>query len=277
MEIQSLKYNPELLIPEKVYNKLLTNVRATKLEMTFILEIKRLEEVSWAFLAEDVHIPPQWNEPAESKTIDSQYPQWCYQKITEEKVTLNGHGHTHPNMSTNPSGYDTTFFEQLKTDTNTFQFRLITNHKGHIRCDLIDKEQGFICTNVPVIVPCKGFNLHISSSTYNIEITNPAELEVIDIFPDFTALFGSHYITVSKNTIDNALIDGDLILKETRKSQTDEGCKHKLTPHYKALYDEYNPYYGNYYQTNMYEYMQEEEEAFPTEYDLTELPYGNKK
>lgn len=266
MEITPIdKLGPQLIMPEKVYNKLLTNIRATKLEMTFILHIKRIENTQWAFETVDVHIPPQWNEPAESKTLDSEYPSWCYKKITEEKVSLNGHGHTHPMMSTNPSGYDIKFFNELTEDTNTFQFRLIANHKGHIRCDLIDKEKGFICSEITIIVPCKGFNLYITKDSFSIIITDRKELEIIDINSNFEVTLASTYLDVTKSSITNMILEEDLILKETRKAQTNEREVYKTSNNSPKHYSE-NNHYG--YQTSIYEWLKQEEE-----YEDREYPY----
>lgn len=256
MEIKPLTFTPQLIIKEEVFNKLLNNVRNTTLEMTFILHINRIKDTPWSFEAVGVHFPPQWNEAAESKTIDSQYPKWCFNKIKNEKVILNGHGHTHPKMSVNPSGYDVNFFNELVKDTNTFQFRLIANHKGNIRCDLIDREKGFICNEVPVIVPCQGFNLVVGSNNYSIEVTDTAQLSILELNEDFSVTLVSEFISVNPKSINTTVIEGEELFKETRKYQTDEGKPnfgYTANKHARGGSEDT-------YQTNIYDYMAEEDE-----------------
>lgn len=219
MEIELLKKFPTLIIPEKIFANLLKTVRSTTLEMTFILHIERQQ--NWSFIVKEALIPPQWNEPAETKTIDSQYSTWCFNQVKNKKL-LNGHGHTHPNMSVGPSGYDIQFFNELKKETNTFQFRLIMNHKGNIHCDLIDMERGFVITKLNVTVPCEGFNIIITNQNLKLKIINKTKLVVADITEEGYAVLTSNYLALSQQNITLGNNVKGLDFKPTRRSATDE-------------------------------------------------------
>lgn len=216
--------NPVLTIPENIYNTMLSNVRSTDLEITFILEIERRKNNPTAFTVKSFQLPPQWNEPAESKTIDSQYPKWCVDKV-KQGIKLNGHGHTHPKMGVTPSGYDINFFKELEKDTNTFQFRFILNQKGLIQCDLIDKEEGYIAEQMDVVVPCEGFNLIINSTNHTIVITDTKKLSIISIDNSLKVTLASELIAVSANAITNTIIEKEELIKTQRRNETDEAIK----------------------------------------------------
>ena len=225
------KKEPELYIPEEIYNRMLANVRSTTLEITFMLEIIRNENDRTKFKVNNFFLPPQWNEPAESKTLDSKYPQWCLEKV-KQKIKLNGQGHTHPKMSVTPSGYDVAFFKDLIKETNTFQMRLIMNQEGLIQCDLVDKEQGYVAEDLNVIVECKGFKLVINNKDIKIIITNTEQLTVVDISNKLEITVMSELITANKNSISESKIDDTLIIKTKRRYETDEAITYgnRTTP-----------------------------------------------
>lgn len=215
--------NFKLIIPEKLYNELLAQVRHTTLEVTMILSIEKTNKYTYEVTA--INYPPQWNEAAETKTVDKEYPSWCIQQI-KQNIKINGHLHTHPNMAVAPSGYDNNFFKELTNDTSTFQFRLILNQKGLIRADLIDKvESHAVITNVPVIVPCKGFELVISEAEINFNITNVKELKLLSINNKMQITVISNYLQCSTdNIVPTPLKEEDYIKTRTRY-QAGEGYK----------------------------------------------------
>lgn len=219
--------NPQLIIPEAIYNKMLANVRSTSLEITFILEIQRDKQNKSKFITKGFHLPPQWNEPAESKTLDSQYPKWCVE-LVKKGIKLNGQGHTHPSMSVNPSGYDVNFFNELVKETNTFQFRLILNQKGLLQCDLIDKEEMYIAEQMDVIIPCEGFNLIVNNTHHKIEITDIKQLAIISLNNDLKATVASQLLAVSATEIKNTPLEKEELLTTQRRFQTDEALTSKV-------------------------------------------------
>lgn len=212
---------PTLYIPEEVYNKMLANTRSTNLEITFILHIERINGIPYAFEAKDIYLPPQWNEPAESKTLDSQYPKWCVD-LVKKGIKLNGHGHTHPNMSVKPSGYDVKFFKDITAETNSFQFRFILNQKGNIQCDLIDKERGYIITDMPITVNCDGFNLIVDANRHTVDIINPKKVTLASLNPDLSVTLLSKFLAVSPQEIKNTILDASKLIKPTPRNATDE-------------------------------------------------------
>lgn len=212
-------------MPEEIYNRLLANVRSTDLEITFILSIEREEENTASFRVYECSFPPQWNEPAESKTLDSDYPKWCMEQI-KSGIKLNGHGHSHPKMMVNPSGYDTNFFKQLIDDTNTFQFRLIVNQQGLIRCDLIDRELGFIVENIAITINCKGFDIIVDSTSFKFKITDTKNIQIYSLSDELMLTLKSHYLIASKNNIAITELDKKELIVTKRRYQTNEAIRY---------------------------------------------------
>lgn len=193
----STDINPKLYMSEKLYNELLQQVKSTNLEVTFVLHIEK--ENNNKYVVKNFYFPPQWNESAETKTLDSDYPAWCFE-LVKQNIKLNGHMHTHPNFSTGPSGYDNTFFKDLIKDTKTYQFRLIMNQKGFINCDLIDKINGFVFYEIPIIVECKGFNIIVEHNFTHLQLINANDIEISNISNNFNLTVKSNYILVDTFT-----------------------------------------------------------------------------
>lgn len=226
MEITLLnKPTIQVNMPEEIYNRLLANIRSTDLEITFILSIEREEENTAHFRIYECSFPPQWNEPAESKTIDSDYPKWCMEQI-KKGIKLNGHGHSHPKMMVNPSGYDSNFFDQLIGDTNTFQFRFIINQQGLIRCDLIDRELGFIVENIAVAINCRGFDIIVDSTSFKFKITDTKNLKIYSLSDELMLTLKSDYLIVSKNNISITELEKKELISVKRRFQTNEAIKY---------------------------------------------------
>ena len=225
---------PKLYMSGMIYNQVLNLVNSTDLEMTILFSISRDKN---NFVVNKVLIPPQWNEPAETKTIDSKYPKWCIEQY-KNKDNLNGDGHTHPSFSVSPSGYDHNYFEQMKKDTNDFKFRLIINQKGNIHCDLIDKIKNIIIKNMPVTVVCAGFNIEVDDTSFKLKLTDKKKLRY-DVDNSLNIILKSQFISYTSLGIAFKK-DKNFKYKAVRKSETDEGFNSLLNhnrPTY--IYDDY--------------------------------------
>lgn len=211
--------NPEpvLYCSDALYAEMLAYARSTDLEMTMILSIDQLSKYEYEITK--INIPPQWNESAETKTIDSQYNQWCFEQI-KNNIKLNGHLHTHPKMSVSPSGYDENFYNILINATNTYQFRLILNQQGNIRVDIIDMTNNYKVENIGLTI--KTNNLLILVDNTNSPIKN-ITLPHVDFKP-------------------------------TRKSETDEGVHISTYNH-----AEDTPEYAYHGIKNLYDYAHNKE------------------
>lgn len=207
------KPEPILYCSDALYAEMLAYARSTDLEMTMVLSIEQLSE--YEYEVTKINIPPQWNESAETKTIDSQYNQWCFEQI-KNKIKLNGHLHTHPKMSVSPSGYDENFYNILINSTNTYQFRLILNQQGNIRVDIIDVTNNYKAENIGLTI--KTNNLLILVDNTNSPIKNIALPKV-----EF---------------------------KPTRKSETDEATPVRVYDHYTDAYDYYKHLGNSSYQAS---------------------------
>ena len=160
------KPSPMLYISDSLYATLLAYARSTDLEMTMVLSIEQTG--TYTYEVTKINIPPQWNEAAETKTIDSQYNQWCFEQI-KNKIKLNGHLHTHPKMSVCPSGYDENFYTTLINSTNNFQFRLILNQQGNIRVDIIDAVNNYKAENIGITVKAGNLTIFVDATSSPIK------------------------------------------------------------------------------------------------------------
>jgi len=160
------KPSPMLYISDSLYATLLAYARSTDLEMTMVLSIEQTG--TYTYEVTKINIPPQWNEAAETKTIDSQYNQWCFEQV-KNKIKLNGHLHTHPKMSVCPSGYDENFYTTLINSTNNFQFRLILNQQGNIRVDIIDAVNNYKAENIGITVKAGNLTIFVDATSSPIK------------------------------------------------------------------------------------------------------------
>lgn len=166
------KKEPKLYIYEDLFIDMMSYANSTDLEMTMVLSINQEGEDTYRITK--INIPPQFNASTETKTLDEEYPQWCFEQVKKD-IALNGHLHTHPRFSVTPSGYDETFFKELISQTNTFQFRMILNQKGNIRVDIIDATNNYYATNIGLYVECDKLTIFIDDTTTPITnfILNP--------------------------------------------------------------------------------------------------------
>lgn len=168
------KYDPRLYINENLYIELMSYALSTDLEMTMVLSITKETEEEYRITK--INIPPQFNAGTETKTLDEKYPQWCFEQVKKD-IVLNGHLHTHPKFSVNPSGYDDNFFKDLIKQTNTFQFRLILNQKGNIRVDIIDAEHNYYKTDIGLYIECDKITLFTDSTTSIVNISADPDIK----------------------------------------------------------------------------------------------------
>lgn len=214
------KKQPDIIIDinEQLYNDLLSLVNSTDLEMTLILELEKISKYSFKII--NYLIPPQWNESAESKTLDSKYPQWCVEQI-KNGHKLNGHMHSHPKFSVTPSGYDNTFFNNLVNETNTYQARFIINQRGFITADIINEEDNYIAEECNIRVLCNNFNILVNAKSVTAEVNfDNLTYENISINHDLTVSLHSKFLTLNATSISYTKT---VEYKPVRKDETDEG------------------------------------------------------
>lgn len=256
LELKAIK----VLISEKLYNELLQHVCANDLEMTMQLGVVNEGD---NYRIESYSIPPQWNEGAESKTLDSKFPKWCFEQ-RQKGIKINGHFHTHPKFAPNPSGFDISYFKDVIKETTTLQARFIMNQAGKMQCDIVDRTNNLLITDHPVTVECECFNLILTSSAIDCEIVDrdnikyevSNDLKVITVKSKYITFNNRNELTYTKT------------LKETykavRKQDTDEGIKYS----YKNTYTEGNkkgkkdPYTPKYSDTIFEGYTQHELDQF---------------
>ena len=204
MEIKHLNFRdddnrlPLVIIKEKHFNYILEQIRSTNLEITYIVSFEKQDN---RYISKEVYLPPQWNSPAETKTIDSQYSKWAFD-LANKGIILNGHGHSHPKMAVNPSGYDIDFYNKIKRDTETFQIRLIINQKGYIRCDLCDySTYRASFEEIPVYISCEGFIIIATTEGWTIKVDPNKDPIIESINENLTVTLKSEYLKASVENI----------------------------------------------------------------------------
>ena len=142
-------------------------------------------------------------------------------------------------MGVTPSGYDITFFDNIVKDTSSYQLRLIINKKGHIRCDIVDRELNYIAEEVNVYVTAKHLTLLIDSTKISAHFKS-ATMSIFAVLDTYKDIAFQPYVETD--------------FKETRRCDTDE--KLKTTPT-KTYHNNYMAY--TYKGTNL---LGDEEDGF---------------
>ena len=98
-------------------------------------------------------IPPQTdNTSAFVTTDDENYPKWLISLPREVRQNLRLHLHTHPKMSTNPSGVDQSTILAKVQDIDDFYIRMIINHKLEMHIDLYELNNHLLYKEMPLYV-----------------------------------------------------------------------------------------------------------------------------
>lgn len=211
-------------LTEEQLNKML-NISRNKenLEVCMFGSLVKISDTEYA-IDGDLYTPPQFNEPAETKTVDSEFPKWAY-TFSKENPDKNLYVdmHSHVNMAPNPSGFDVGYFKDMIYSTTKQKVRIIFNNKGHIRCDIIDKisKPQIVAEEVDVITKCDGFNIISTTNSYRVEITDKSKLNIVNINSDLSVVLKSKLLTVSNKEIEITPVETNFSVR--RKLETSEG------------------------------------------------------
>lgn len=150
MEVTNI---PTVYITTKAFldvQLLMNTETAEDKEFVFLGIVTRKENI---FLISDIHIPPQTNNSgAYCETDDDRFVEWIQTFNPNERKTIRMHGHSHVNMSTNPSSVDENTLKELMTTISDFFVQFIINLKGEYTLNIYDKTNNLIIEGIQLLV-----------------------------------------------------------------------------------------------------------------------------
>ena len=119
-----IHFTIDLNTEEKLEDKVIVNIRPEVWLKMWGLVSSESGEIGWHGIVEkqadkiyeitDILLYPQYVSGATVQTDDVEYGNWLHREISDEAINhLRMHGHSHVNMSTHPSGVDTTWYNQI--------------------------------------------------------------------------------------------------------------------------------------------------------------------
>ena len=132
-------------------DKIIVNVTPEAWLKMWALVQTESKEIGWhglvnrvndrCFIITDIMMYPQVTSSVTVETDDVAYGNWLHQNISDEDFEhLRLHGHSHVNMSTRPSGVDTTWYNQILQglEQNDFYIFMILNKREDYFIEIYD-------------------------------------------------------------------------------------------------------------------------------------------
>ena len=124
---------------------------------------KSTKEIGWHCICEkiketvvikDILVYPQEVTSVTVSADEEKYGLWMHQLPDEIFNNLRGHGHSHVNMGTSPSGTDLSFYQKILEQLGPTDYYIffIVNKTGDINVIYYDMEQGLLYEKDDVIV-----------------------------------------------------------------------------------------------------------------------------
>lgn len=150
-----------IIIEANAWVKMLGLVSSESGEIGWHMLCERVNDKT--FVIKDVLLYPQYVTGVTVTTDDVGYGNWLHKELSMEEINnLRGHGHSHVNMGTSPSGVDRTWYNEILQGLaeDDYYIFMILNKKGDIFLELYDLK-----TNT--IYDKKDLNMHIlTNNTY---------------------------------------------------------------------------------------------------------------
>lgn len=120
----SISFSFDLKSKDTLEDKVILNITPTAWLKMWSLVQSESGEIGWhglvdrlntkMFQLQDIVLYPQYVSGTTVTTDDVGYGNWLHKEISDEDINrLRLHGHSHVNMSTSPSGVDTTWYNQI--------------------------------------------------------------------------------------------------------------------------------------------------------------------
>lgn len=144
-----------IIVEANAWIKILGLVSSESGEIGWHMLCERVNDKT--FVIKDVLLYPQYVTGVTVTTDDVGYGNWLHKELSMEEINnLRGHGHSHVNMGTSPSGVDRTWYNEILQGLaeDDYYIFMIINKKGDIFLELYDLQ-----TNT--IYDKKDLNMHI--------------------------------------------------------------------------------------------------------------------
>lgn len=146
-------------------DKIILNVKPTAWLKMWTLVHSENKEIGWHGLIDrksekifeltDIMMYPQITTAVTVVTDDVEYGNWLHKEISDEDINhLRFHGHSHVNMSTSPSGVDTTWYDQILQglEKDDFYIFMILNKREDYFIEIYDLKTNTIYEKKDIII-----------------------------------------------------------------------------------------------------------------------------
>ena len=173
---------------EKIDNKVIVNFTPEVWLKMWSLVHSESGEIGWhgtvtrhnehMYTVTDILVYPQTVSGVTVQTDDVGYGNWLHMEISDEQInSLRFHGHSHVNMSTSPSGVDTTWYNEILQglEPNDFYIFTILNKKEDQFIEIYDLATNRIYETKDIII-----NVILSDNNYLsswVELTKKKALQ----------------------------------------------------------------------------------------------------
>ena len=145
--IPKVKEKQQVLISPTAWAKMYHLVQFTNKEIAWHCLVKHIKKDTYYIY--DVLVYPQKVTGTTVDTDDTAYTLWRQNLTTNVVTYLKGQGHSHVNMSVNPSGVDTGYYQDIINclRPDAYYVFLIMNKAGNIYCQIADKKNNIFYEN----------------------------------------------------------------------------------------------------------------------------------
>lgn len=148
-----------VLCSPTAYHKMQNLVKNTSSEIAWHMLVERINKNT--LYISDVLVYPQTVTASTVTTDDIKYPTWLMELDDDTFNKLRGQGHSHVNMTTNPSGVDTGYYtDLLRTVKSGFYLFIILNKRNDMFIQVIDVDNNIVYENKDIV-------FEVASKTYN--------------------------------------------------------------------------------------------------------------
>lgn len=137
---------PEVVITQLAFIKMTNLVASQSTEVAWHGLVEKRDNIYTIY---DVLVYPQIIKATTVDADEKEYTQWLMQHH-EYLPLIRMQGHSHVNMGVNPSGVDTTYYNDLYKQVNDYYIFLIINKSWDIYIRFYDVENGVMYTDLPI-------------------------------------------------------------------------------------------------------------------------------
>ena len=216
----------KLVYTPMAWAKLVAVVEHFKKEVGWHSLVRRVEGEENVYEVYDILVFPQQVTSVHVDTDQEEYQKWLVELTDEQFDNMRGHGHSHVDMGTSPSGTDTGYQSDIINGMgeDTFYVFEIWNKKHSHWVKIVDLEKNIIFED-----------------------------------KDVTTVIGM------ENEIDNFIAEADKIVKEEKTSYTGYSSSNTSYGTSASYSSWYESYYGKQYESNKEDSKKEEKKDTETE------------